>query len=148
MPILSSKCFVCRGPDTHDPDMLRLDNVEDTIADRGGYRAVWEAEDAPERMARFSCGFTTESDPMPPDDAEKQLTGLEREILSRWIEQGGDYERHWSFVPPVKLDPADRSIETASEAIDVFVARSLSERGLSCRPRPIVRRSPVARPWS
>ncbi len=39
-------------------------------------------------------------DPMPPRDAEKPLSEAERELLSTWIKQGGEYALHWALVPP------------------------------------------------
>ena len=99
LPILSNKCFVCHGPDVHDEDQLRLDSFEAATADRGGYRAIDpKALEDSELLVRIH----SEDDPMPPDDAEKQLSQAERDLISRWVRQGGQYAKHWAFVAPVK----------------------------------------------
>ena len=115
LPILSNKCFVCHGPDASDDDMLRLDSPEAAMGDRGGYHAIDAASPAEsEVLARIH----SEDEPMPPAEAEKQLTEGERNLLSRWIMQGGKYARHWAFVPPRKT--SDKN------TIDEFIREGLA----------------------
>jgi hypothetical protein len=121
LPILSDKCFVCHGPDTQKKDFLRLDSFEGATEDRGGYRAIdTEKPEEGEMLARLHDA----DDPMPPEDAEKQLSESERELLSLWLRQGGDYAKHWAFVPPVKVDPPTIE-ETIQNEIDGFVYSKL-----------------------
>lgn len=122
LPILSDKCFVCHGPDTRKKDELRLDSFEAATADRGGYRAI-DPEDlgGSELLLRIH----DQEDPMPPTDAEKQLNDAERDILSRWVEQGGHYAKHWSFVPPTRITPPAGS---SPGTIDRFVEAKLREQ--------------------
>lgn len=122
LPILSNKCFVCHGPDTKKKKELRLDSFEAATADRGGYRAI--DPDHPED-SELLFRIHDADDPMPPEDAEKQLTDAEREILTEWVKQGGEYAKHWSFVPPVKADPP-RGPESGN-VVDGFVTARLSE---------------------
>ena len=127
LPLLSDKCFVCHGPDTKDDDMLRLDSFGAATEDRGGYKAVDPADaDASELLERI----LSEDDPMPPADAEKQLTESEKKLLAAWIEQGGKYEQHWAFVAPEKVTPPD-SMQVAESAIDRFVAAKLEQQGVA-----------------
>ena len=86
LPVLSNKCFICHGPDSHEKDVLRLDSPELATADRGGYRAI--DQQAPAKSAVLKRIHSTD-DQMPPTDAEKQLTPGERDLLTRWIQQGG-----------------------------------------------------------
>src|SRR5207244_131597 len=37
---------------------------------------------------------------MPPAESAKRLTTTQIELLNRWISQGAEYQRHWSFVTP------------------------------------------------
>lgn len=114
LPILSDRCFICHGPDTRDSDDLRLDSFEAATRDRGGYRAIDPEDlDASELLTRIH----SQDDPMPPEDAEKQLSDHERDLLTRWVKQGGKYAKHWSFVPPKRSFAFDR--------IDQFVAKQL-----------------------
>jgi len=128
LPILSNKCFVCHGPDSNDVDMLRLDTEALATADRGGYRAIDQQKP---RKSVALHRITSAEQPMPPADAEKQLTSAEREILTSWIKQGGRYARHWAFVAPVKNRPQSRRNAPRSEIIDGFVEDQLDDAGVS-----------------
>ena len=69
---------------------------------------------------------------MPPRDAEKQLAPREREILARWVRQGGEYERHWAFVPPQR--PPLPSVDLGDSPVDAFVGRALARAGAGFAP--------------
>lgn len=126
LPILSNKCFICHGPDTQDENELRLDSPSGATEDRGGYQAI--NPDAPER-SRLLQRIHSADDPMPPDDAEKQLTTKERDVLSRWVRQGGKYTQHWAFKPPV----ADKTIARET-AIDFFIEKQLTKNKIAYAP--------------
>jgi hypothetical protein len=131
LPVLSDKCFVCHGPDTHDQDQLRLDTFQAATRDRGGYRAI--DPDDPEQSEMLARLCDTDA-PMPPEDAEKQLTDRERDLLCRWIRQGGQYAMHWAFLPPRKQLPEGLSGTADDEAIDAFVLDRLREHSLDFAP--------------
>ena len=121
LPILSNKCFVCHGPDAKDESLVRLDLADSATADRGGYRVI-DAE-SPER-SRLLERVMSADEPMPPADAEKQLTAQERRLLIRWVREGGTYAKHWAFVPPKKQSPGGRGVKT-KDAIDEFIRATL-----------------------
>jgi len=123
LPILSDKCFVCHGPDTRKKSELRLDSFEGATADRGGYRAIDPAKPADSEILKRL--FDTD-DPMPPEKAEKELTEGERETLKRWVEQGGNYTKHWAFVPPTR---------EAGKTIDSLIAAKQRAAGVSFAKR-------------
>lgn len=109
LPILSNKCFACHGPDTKKKKALRLDSYAAAIQDREGIHAI-DPKNPEDSEILFR--IHDKKDPMPPEDAERQLTDAERDVLSRWVKQGGDYASHWSFVPPVKKEaPAEAVID-------------------------------------
>lgn len=111
--MLSDKCFICHGPDSRKKDLLRLDSFEGATSDLGGYKAIDLNDLAKsELIARLNDA----DDPMPPEDAEKQLTATERKLLERWVREGGGYAEHWAFVPPVKATPPSQG-----HPIDAFV---------------------------
>ena len=66
---------------------------------------------------------------MPPRKAEKQLTAAERDVLTRWVKEGGKYTKHWAFVPPKKLQP-----DWAGNAVDALVGRQLNAQGVEFAP--------------
>ena len=82
LPVLSDKCFVCHGPDTKKKDLVRLDSFEGATRDLDGYKAI-----DPDALAESEiiARINDTDDPMPPEDAEKQLTADERKLIERWI---------------------------------------------------------------
>lgn len=132
LPVLSAKCFLCHGPDAAAISDLRLDLPDAATADRGGYRAV--DRDQPADSAVL-LRIHSADDPMPPVDAEAQLTEAERELLSKWIQQGGEYAQHWAYVPPRITPPRSNPSAVGSAAIDAYIAEALQPRGLTPAPR-------------
>jgi hypothetical protein len=124
LPVLSDKCFACHGPDTSEDTPLKLDSYESATFDLGGYRAI-----DPEKPLESEIlhRIFSEDDPMPPEDAEKQLTPAERELLQAWIEAGGAYSAHWAFVKPENPAPE----LPAKNAIDHFIEMGLSKANAS-----------------
>ena len=119
LPVLSNKCFVCHGPDSRKKDLLRLDSSEGAMSDLGGYRAIDPGDLAKsEIIARIHDA----DDPMPPEDAEKQLTAAERALLKRWVLQGGGYAEHWAFVPPTRPTPPSQD-----QPIDAFIENQFTD---------------------
>jgi len=131
LPVLSNKCFVCHGPDGEESEVLRLDSFVAATRDLGGHRAIdTGALEKSEILVRIH----SDSEPMPPADAEKQLSSQERELLGRWIRQGGKYAQHWAFIPPHKEPPTDGSAAAKSEMIDRFVEARLRDAGVAFAP--------------
>ena len=128
LPILSDKCFVCHGPDGEAKDALRLDSFSEATRDREGRRAI--DADAPNK-SEMLVRLHSADGPMPPTESERQLTAKDRELLSRWVRQGGDYAKHWAFVPPRKEAPIDETATTKSHVIDSFVQARLQEKGVT-----------------
>jgi hypothetical protein len=131
LPILSDKCFACHGPDTHDPDMIRLDSFDAASEDRGGYRGI--DPQSPERSVVLQRIHDAD-DPMPPADFDKQLTDAERDVLSRWIAQGGKYDLHWAYAPPIRFQPKSGPTTTVRDTIDAFVGEQLAANGVDFAP--------------
>ncbi len=136
LPILSNKCFVCHGPDTHDETDLRLDSLDAATGDRGGYRAIDPGDPS---KSEILVRIHAEDDPMPPRGVDKQLTETERDLISRWVMQGGTYAQHWAFVRPQK----EAAYDTAAQAIDAYVGDQLEKKGIDFAPE--AERSTLAR---
>ncbi len=142
-PILSSKCYQCHGPDEHDRKAeLRFDKTTSDLTERE--IIVPNDPEASELIGRI-----TSDDPeviMPPPEAKLELTGQEVELLKRWIEQGGELEGHWSFIPPKPTSiPASTDRDSIQNEIDSFVQRRLTQEGLTLSPeadrRTLIRRA-------
>jgi hypothetical protein len=68
---------------------------------------------------------------MPPPDSNLSLTDYEKQILTKWIEQGAEWKEHWAFVAPEKPKVPQSPTESwGQNEIDEFVLRKLDEQGL------------------
>lgn len=131
-PILSDACFACHGFDAKERKAdLRLDVPEGAFADLGGYQAIVPRDPmASEVWKRLLSD--DEDEVMPPPDFHKSLTDAEKDLIKRWITQGAEYQAHWSFVVPVKVDPP--SVAEGVHAIDAFLGERLKKEGLAPAP--------------
>jgi len=140
-PILSDNCFHCHGPDNNKREAdLRLDLEESAFADLGGHKAIVPGNvNQSELYQRIR---SKDNDlVMPPADSGKSLTQEEIDLIRKWIEQGANWQEHWSFLTPVKIPPPkikptdDARAEDARNEIDQFIIRRLESEGLSLSPK-------------
>ncbi len=131
-PILSNHCFACHGPDSVKREAgLRLDrrDVATSATDSGKTAIVPGKSDASELIRRVTTGDKSER--MPPAKGLKQLNEKQIAILKAWIQQGADYEPHWSFVAPKETEMPKKSNSTwPKNAIDHFVLARLELESL------------------
>ncbi len=141
LPILSSKCFACHGPDEQQRKAeLRLDREEDAKAERGGGVAITAGD-----VARSSIiDRITSDDPdvvMPPPSANHQVTPEQVATLKRWIAEGASWQTHWSFRPIVSpggtIDQwIKREGSLAPQAVPQVLLRRLSLDLIGLPPTP------------
>ena len=100
-PIVSNNCFKCHGLDDKARRAgLRLDVREQALrpTELGGTAIVPGKSAESELVKRI---FSSDANfVMPPPSSNKKLTADEKELLKNWIEQGAEYQPHWSFIPP------------------------------------------------
>jgi len=124
-PLLSDRCFVCHGPDEESRQArLRLDRHDAATADRGGYAAIVPGD---ARASEIWLRMRDGSDPMPPAESKLTLSAEEIGIFERWIDEGAEYARHWSFVPPEAPDEPEVGAGWARDPLDRFVRRTMGE---------------------
>jgi hypothetical protein len=141
-PILSENCYQCHGPDeetreggTRESGGLRLDTRDGAIQDLGGYAAI--VPHNPD-VSEILYLITTDSDDdrMPPKKHGDPLRPGEIALLRKWIEEGADYDLHWSYQKPEK--PTIPKIEdpgyVLNNAIDHFIADKLVTKSLRQSP--------------
>lgn len=128
-PILSKRCFVCHGPDEGTREAkLRLD-LSGIVGEEHGILIPGQPDES-ELILRITSEF--EDEVMPPT-GEGALSSEEIEILTRWVAEGAEYERHWSFQP-ITLKDSTVAGEEAGDVIDSFVRARMMEAGLQPSP--------------
>ncbi|MEK6703732.1 MAG: PSD1 and planctomycete cytochrome C domain-containing protein [Planctomycetota bacterium] len=139
-PILSDRCFLCHGvdPGKRQAD-LRLDLREVAVAQREGKgkprAAIVPGEPGKSELwQRLTSHDAAES--MPPRTSNKKpLSSDELAIVKRWIEEGAEYEPHWSFVAPKNTDPpAVKQDSWAKGPIDRYILSGLESSNLAPSP--------------
>ena len=128
-PILSDRCFVCHGPDTEQRQAgLRLDTAE-------GVATVVVAGDAAASVLHERIAEPDADLRMPPPDSHLSLTAEEIATIRRWIDEGADWQRHWSLRPlPTSVPVPDAGAGWGNGPIDRFVHARMSEAGLAPEP--------------
>jgi hypothetical protein len=143
-PILSDACYQCHGPDQGSRKAdLRLDTETGARADLGGRAAL-----VPSDLKRSELYLRISSDDaderMPPAKSGKSLTARQIDLVRRWIEQGAEWQKHWSLIPPTRpVAPAVKDASWPRNPIDAFVLARLEREGL--RPAPEADRTTLLR---
>lgn len=135
-PILSNNCFKCHGFDPKAREAeRRLDMREGALADNEGVRAIVPGKLA-ESDAWVRISSSDRDEIMPPPKSGKTLTARQIAIIKRWIEQGAEYQSHWSYAALQR--PAVPAIATEHapirNPIDAFVQTRLTQVGLQPSP--------------
>ncbi|WP_242116979.1 PSD1 and planctomycete cytochrome C domain-containing protein [Aestuariivivens sediminicola] len=133
-PILSDRCYLCHGPDEGTREAgLRLDTKEGAYAAIGEHLDRYAIVPGDIEASRLVYKINTQ-DPeqvMPPPSSNLSLSEYEKQILTKWIEQGAVWKDHWSFIPPEKKDlPNVSDTNWPSNGIDYFILKKLEEQGL------------------
>ena len=132
-PLLSDRCFVCHGPDENKRDSgFRLDTEEGAYAalkDKPGIFGIVPGD--PENSEVVKRIVSADPDLiMPPPASNLTLTNTEKEILTKWIDQGAKWKKHWSFIPLAEQETPTAS-NWAQNEIDSWVAQKFEEKGFS-----------------
>jgi hypothetical protein len=134
-PILSDKCFVCHGPDSAKRKAgLRLDHREAAVARRDDDQAIVPGDSAQSEVIRRVT--STDADiQMPPPGSNLKLSAAEIQLLKRWIDNGAEFQPHWSFIAPRRTTPpATRQSAAARSPIDSFIRSRLDREGIVAAP--------------
>ena len=111
-----------------------------TTAGRSSSRAIRTA-------ASWSAGSTPtdDEDLMPPAESHLALTGAEKALLPRWVEEGADYRPHWSFAAGRSAPAPPRPADAASTEPDRRVHRARGSPSAGLRPAPPASRETLIR---
>jgi hypothetical protein len=131
-PILSENCFFCHGPDSARRKAgLRLDTKEGLFTERDGERPF--VPGLPGKSSAYLRIVSNDSaEIMPPVNSHKRLTAKQKDVVKRWIEQGAEWEPHWSFAMPVRPPvPAVKDEKWVRNPIDAFIRQRLEQAALT-----------------
>ena len=132
-PILSDKCFACHGPDDKQRKAnLRLDTkeglyqmTEDLI------KRVIDLDNLEESEMIRRIFHENKSIVMPPPESNLSLSEYEKNILKKWILQGAEWKKHWSFIKPEKPEiPQIQNNQWVKNEIDIFIAKNIEIQNL------------------
>ena len=132
-PILSDKCFACHGPDDKQRKAnLRLDTkeglyqmTEDLI------KRVIDLDNLEESEMIRIIFHENKSIVMPPPESNLSLSEYEKNILKKWILQGAEWKKHWSFIKPEKPEiPQIQNNQWVKNGIDIFIAKNIEIQNL------------------
>lgn len=134
-PILSDHCFKCHGPDAQTRKAkLRLDRREDATQTRDKTTPIVPGHpDQSEVVRRIRSQDANES--MPPPEAGLPLSAGDKEMLTRWIAAGANYQPHWALCP-IRLPavPEVQRSDLVRNPIDAFILARLEREGFSLSP--------------
>src|SRR5882762_5780962 len=135
-PIFSENCYTCHGPDGEKRKAgLRLDRQDGALAElKSGDHAIVPGD--PTKSALISrITATNEDDRMPPLKTGKNLTAAQISALTRWIAQGAEWQKHWSFIPPERPElPRIANKRWPQNPIDAFILARLERERLTPSP--------------
>ena len=130
-PILSENCFACHGPDRAQRKAgLRLDQRQGALERGVLVPGHPEKSGIVNRINAAQAALL-----MPPESSHRKLTASQRNLLVRWIKEGGEYQAHWAYIPPVRpavpvLTPKAR----ARNPVDAFILARLQRLGIAPSP--------------
>ena len=143
-PILSDNCFLCHGRDEKNRQgHRRLDTAEGAAEEHENFRGIVSGNPSDSEVWQRITS-TDEAERMPPANSPKPpLKAEQRELIKRWIEQGAEYQNHWSYesLGPVAVPPPSGG--AGDSTIDRFIGEKLAAQQLALAkeaPREILLR--------
>lgn len=132
-PIISDKCFACHGPDEKKRAAnLRLDTEEGLYQlseDLSSYVINNENPEKSELLRRIF--HENKSISMPPPESNLILTDHEKSILEKWIIEGAEWKKHWSYIKPILPSvPEVKNKDWVNNPIDNFILKNIENNQL------------------
>lgn len=128
-PILSDNCFFCHGPDKSERKAdLRLDTFAGATHEIDGFQAITPGDIENSELI-FRILSTDPDELMPPPESNKKLSQEEIQKLTKWIEQGAEYDQHWAYKKPVSTTSVPRNASDTAQVIDQLIKDKLNQVG-------------------
>ncbi len=135
-PIFSEHCYACHGPDENKRKAgLRLDVAEDAFKElKSGNHALVAGDLTKSTLVERIVSMDLE-EVMPPPKHHKPLTADQIAVLKRWVLEGAQWKKHWSFLPPeLPVLPLVKDRKWPRNAIDYFTLARLEKEKLPPNP--------------
>lgn len=134
-PILAKNCYACHGADDKKRSAaLRLDERDAAVTPRKKHPAAIVPGKADKSSLIERIESDDDAERMPPPETGSKLTKEQTELLKRWINQGAEYQKHWSFVAPGKpIIPIVRNT-WAKQHLDHYILAELERQQLTPSP--------------
>ncbi|MEM6470035.1 MAG: DUF1553 domain-containing protein [Planctomycetota bacterium] len=132
-PVMSNTCFACHGPDDEENESgFRIDSFENATASLPSDDAMFGIVPGKPMDSEVFLRLIDEGagEQMPPEDFRHQLSDYEKSLFRKWIEQGAQYEQHWSYAPIVRSEPPATIRSEATGPIDAFILARLESEGI------------------
>lgn len=132
-PILIQNCYLCHGPDPGSRKAgLRLDTFEGATAalKEGGFAIVPGHPGKSKLVDRIKAHDPDQV--MPPPDTKLTLSERDIAILTKWIDQGAQWKKHWAFIPPVLPDLED--LPEGKSEIDFLLEEKIKDFDIDLAP--------------
>lgn len=131
-PILNAKCIACHGGVKKQGGLSFLFEEEAFEQLESGKYAIVRGKPGKSEMIR-RLTLEDEEERMPYK--EEQLSKEEIDILTKWIEQGAKWGRHWAYDPVTK--PSIPILEDAwvHTPIDKYILQGIQKQGLIPSPQ-------------
>ena len=146
-PLLSDRCFRCHGPDAeHREAGLRLDQQQaatGAVSDDPDRRII--AAGIPDQSELWARIISDDAEiQMPPPESGLVLSPSEKQLIRRWIEQGAEWQGHWSLEPIQAVSiPESAPPDLAGNEIDRFIQQRLNRASL--QPAPLAAKATLLR---
>ncbi len=126
-PIFNKKCLTCHGGIKQlgdfsllfEEEVFKSDESEKSVIVRG----------SPRKSELYRRITHHDPDERMPQDGEP-LSTEEKELITKWIDQGAKWEQHWAYIPPKDVDLPALKSDWMTNGIDHFILRKLQENGL------------------
>ncbi|RFS13886.1 DUF1553 domain-containing protein [Emticicia sp. C21] len=131
-PIFNKKCIVCHGGVKKSGDFSLLFREEALAKAKSGKFAIIPHDAGNSELIKRLKSHDVEE--RMPLEAEP-LSNEEISKIERWINEGANWEDHWSYIKPDKsISPPDVSDKWIANDIDKFVLDKLNQEGLKHSP--------------
>lgn len=131
-PIINKKCITCHGGVKQSGGFSLLFRSEALMPNESGKPAIVPGEPGKSELITRIKHHDPEFR-MPLE--EEPLSEEDIELLTEWIEQGAEWDQHWSFKKPEPVEPPLISSDWINNDVDKFILQALQDKQLQPSPQ-------------